>query len=201
MVNANHIGGDCTNTGCVLSKSLLHAAYHRTDDQSMRDLLRLARATRAHYRAHETPASLKEIGISYQSGTASFVDPHTIRITPSPYPTDNINPPTINKHPNQPVTVTARHIVIATGAVPRLLTIDGVPDDRIETYATIFELDEQTDALQHLVIVGGGYIACEIAECFVRGGISVTMIIRGDRLIARAEPSSSDYIDTYLRDL
>lgn len=73
---------------------------------------------------------------------------------------------------------TAKNIVIATGSDPRLMEIVGVPPERIFSNRTIFDVEN----IETLVIVGGGFIAIEMALAFARRGVTVTMLIRSDRL-------------------
>ncbi len=74
--------------------------------------------------------------------------------------------------------VTAKHILIATGGRPFVPEIAG--RDHAITSNEIFDLKSQP---RRMVIVGGGYIACEFA-CIMNGlGSKVTQIYRGDLIL------------------
>lgn len=60
--------------------------------------------------------------------------------------------------------VTAKYIVISTGSHPKGIEISGVKNEDILTNESIFEL---TENLRDLVVLGGGYIGCELAEAFL----------------------------------
>ncbi|NJN79555.1 MAG: NAD(P)/FAD-dependent oxidoreductase [Anaerolineales bacterium] len=68
--------------------------------------------------------------------------------------------------------ITGDNIVISTGARPRMLEIPGLPAERTLTNETLFDL---TDLPKHLVIVGAGIIALEMAFAFRKLGSKVTI--------------------------
>ncbi|MCH8489164.1 MAG: glutathione-disulfide reductase [Oceanicaulis sp.] len=73
-------------------------------------------------------------------------------------------------------TVTARHILIATGGVPN--RPEGVAGaEHAITSNELFHLDKLPE---HLVIAGGGYIACEFAQVFAGLGVKTCLVYRGD---------------------
>jgi pyruvate/2-oxoglutarate dehydrogenase complex dihydrolipoamide dehydrogenase (E3) component len=59
------------------------------------------------------------------------------------------------------------------------------------TNETIMELQEVPE---HLIVVGGGYVGCELAQAFRRFGADVTILHRKDRLLAREDPAVSEVI-------
>lgn len=92
-------------------------------------------------------------------------------------------------------------LVIATGAEPIIPhRVDPGTDG-------VFVLQDLNDAeaikrtvdkrrIDEGLIVGGGYIGLEMAECLTRAGVKVTLIVRGPRLMSRLEPElSADILD------
>ncbi|MBC7503483.1 FAD-dependent oxidoreductase [Candidatus Gracilibacteria bacterium] len=154
MIERGLIGGDCTNYGCIPSKALIHA------EGDINDSLHSARHIRDEFRHEETQENFekKYPYLTIIKGTAVFVDIHTIDVGGVQY--------------------TGKNIVIATGSDPRLMEIVGVPPEHIFSNRTIFDVEN----IDTLVIVGGGYIAIEMAFAFARRGVSVTMLVRSDRL-------------------
>ncbi|RKT78546.1 mycothione reductase [Terracoccus luteus] len=85
--------------------------------------------------------------------------------------------------------LTADQVVIATGGhpvVPPVVEQSGVP---FHTSDTIMRVDALP---KHMVVVGGGYIACEMAHVFSSFGTEVTILARGDRLLRHLDDDLSE---------
>lgn len=92
----------------------------------------------------ETPEKIGKHGPEVIAGFASFQDTHTVLV-------------------DGKTKVTAKYIVISTGSHASTIGIPGVKKEDILTNETVFEL---TEDLKDLVVIGGGYIGCELAEAF-----------------------------------
>ncbi len=97
--------------------------------------------------------NLEKKGMDVLIGAATFVDPYTLRV--------------------QGKTVRARKFLINTGAEPKLPAIEGVSLVPFLTYQQIFDNDRMPE---HLIIIGGGPIGCEIAQAYRRLGARVTIV-------------------------
>ena len=182
LVEKHRIGGDCTWTGCVPSKTLLKTAKvaheMRTADRyglSAAEPRVDLKAVMAHVRdvigeiaKEESPEALRAEGIEVVLGEARFVDPHTLVAGDT--------------------TLAARRFLIATGAHPFVPPIRGLDDVDYLTYETVWDLETLP---RHLLIVGGGPIGCEIAQAFRRLGAEVTLLASRDRLLPRDDPQAS----------
>ena len=84
------------------------------------------------------------------------------------------------------------HLVIATGAKPRLPEVTGDDADGIHGVQTLDDgarlLDELGNAPRKAVVVGGGYIGIEMAEAMVRRGLDVTVMTRSAEPMATLDP-------------
>ena len=90
-------------------------------------------------------------------------------------------------------TYTAKRIVLATGSKPRPLDVPGSATANLYTNETLFyELKELPD---HLLIIGGGPIGCEMAQAFRRLGSEVTIMDRGERLMTKELPEFSAILE------
>lgn len=175
LIEKGEIGGDCTNVGCVPSKALL--SYVREHPGcGLKDALKHTRAIRQEIRDSESIDALTKEGIHVIHGEAHFRNTRTIQVGGAEY--------------------TARTIVIAVGSRPQRMEILGAREGSVITNESFFELE---DGSSDLVIVGGGYIGCELAEAAVRAGSRVTIIQRDALLIPREEVVSSKCIEEYLR--
>lgn len=183
LLERDRIGGDCTWTGCVPSKSLLRVAKaaHEmrrssrfgirsqepiVDMTSVRDYLRSAIAQ--IYRG-TTPEALQQKGMDVILGQVSFVDPHTLLVGEA--------------------TIEAKKILIATGAQPVIPATPGLKDTPFLTYREIFENDRLPSTM---VVMGGGPVGVEVAQAYQRLGTQVTIL--ADRLLEKEEPEASEIL-------
>ena len=185
LVEADRIGGDCTWTGCIPSKSLVKAAkiahdmraadrYGLNVVEAVVDLkaviARIKVVTEEVYRG-ESAETLRNKGIDVFFGPARFLDSSTVQV--------------------ESVKLTGRRFVIATGARPATPSIPGITEVNHLTYETVWELQ---DLPERLLIVGGGPIGCELGQAFQRLGSKVTLVEAGLRLLPKDEPEASDLI-------
>ncbi len=182
LVEKHRIGGDCTWTGCVPSKTLLKAAkvahQMRTADRhgltpvepkvDLASVMAHVRAVIAEVYEHESPEALRADGIDVFLGAARFLDPHTLAVGEA--------------------TLTARHFLIATGAHPFIPPVAGLDGVDYLTYESVWELGVLP---RHLLVVGAGPIGCEMAQAFRRLGSQVTLVASRDRVLPRDDPAAS----------
>ncbi len=185
LVERHRVGGECTWTGCVPSKAILHtadvaaaarvAAAWSVDGAPPPPQLDFAKV-RAHVHGArdqiartETPEHLRGEGIAVLQGSARLVAPGVVEVDGR--------------------SVTARHIVICSGSYPAVPDVPGLAETRTFTNETIFDDLESLPA--RLAVVGGGPIGCELAQAFARLGSRVTLIQSRDRLLPREEPAVS----------
>ena len=197
IVEKTRIGGDCTWSGCVPSKTLRKAALvaHQMRTAGSYGLQAVEprvdlRSVMAHvqevvsdvYR-EESPQALREDGIDVYIGAARFGSAHEVVVESS------------NGAASGGVgltTLEARHVLLCTGAHPYIPPIEGLQDVPYLTYETIWYL---TDLPRHLIVVGGGPVGCEMAQAFRRLGSRVTLLASRECLLPRDEPAASRVID------
>lgn len=179
LIEGHHVGGDCTNAGCIPSKTLIHLARHFQAGMNADDLLQAVIDKRDALRAKETAEVQHLQHLTFIRGMARFAGPKTLLVT----------------HENQTRELTAQQIVIATGARPRSLDIPGLPAARTLTNESLFDL---THAPKHLVIVGAGVIALEMAFAFRKLGTRITLLALDSRPLMTAIPEASQAIQAEL---
>jgi dihydrolipoamide dehydrogenase len=176
LIEKKHVGGDCTNVGCVPSKTLIHLATHLAEHKlSSEEILLKVRERRDHLRDEETTWIKGVNNITLFEGEATFVDSTTLSLT----------------LPAGQQTITAKNSVIATGSSPIVIDIPGLPAEKILTNESLFDI---TQPPKHLVIIGGGIIGCEMAFAFRKLGSEVSIVQRAPRLLDRLEPEVSELI-------
>jgi pyruvate/2-oxoglutarate dehydrogenase complex dihydrolipoamide dehydrogenase (E3) component len=115
-------------------------------------------------------------------GEASFIDARTVKVEGAG---------------NEALRLSAEKIFINTGARPVIPTIDGLNRVPFLDSTSIMELDTLPN---HLLIVGGGYIAIEFGQMFRRYGSQVTIIERGEQLLAREDSDVAEEVCKILRE-
>lgn len=186
LVEAGDVGGDCTNLGCIPSKTLLDrsarfAATGRNAPGDAAAVLAEVRAARDAFRDHETVEVAELPGIDLVRGKGRLVD-GGVEIT----------------GPDGTRRVECRRVVLATGSHPRRLDIAGLPDDRRLTNAEVFDLEAVPP---RLAIVGGGAVGVEFATAFARLGTAVTLIEVGEQLLPGLLPEAAGLVAAELGDL
>jgi pyruvate/2-oxoglutarate dehydrogenase complex dihydrolipoamide dehydrogenase (E3) component len=121
-------------------------------------------------------------GLDLLRGEAHFLAPKTLEV---------------HLKGGQTQQITAPLIFINTGARPKQLTIKGVESVPVLNSTTIMELDTLPE---HLLIIGGGYIALEFGQMFRRFGSQVTLIQRRPRLLMSEDEDVSEEIAKILRE-
>jgi pyruvate/2-oxoglutarate dehydrogenase complex dihydrolipoamide dehydrogenase (E3) component len=174
LIERHLMGGDCLNTGCVPSKALIRSARvaaqarraaHwgvRADNVSVdfAAVMERMRRLRAEIAPVDGAARFRSMGVDVFLGTGRFVSPREIEV--------------------DSVRLRFTRAVIATGARAAVPPIPGLADAGYLTSETIFGL---TELPARLVVIGGGAVGCELAQCFARFGARVTLIEARDALL------------------
>jgi len=180
VIEALHVGGDCTNVGCVPSKTLIHQAELR-GPANAQGVMAEVRRKRDALREKETHEFGELPNLSLIFGRARLRDPHHVTVT----------------GPDGAVReLTAEHIVIATGGRPRKLKLTGLPDARMLTNESVFELPEVP---HHLAILGGGVIGMELAFAFRKLGSRVSLITSAPRVMDKFIPEVAEALGASLQ--
>lgn len=100
-------------------------------------------------------------------------------------------------------TVHYDRLILATGARALIPSIPGNDLDGVVTLRSMAELDRFRSVLERLnpqqaVIVGGGYIALEVAESLHALGIETTLLVRNKQIFSRLDPEMSQHVETHL---
>ncbi|WP_029462646.1 glutathione-disulfide reductase [Serpentinimonas barnesii] len=174
------LGGTCVNAGCIPKKLYGYAAHYATAQRESQGYgwegpaARLNWATLKANRARELARlnavyadMLRASGVTLLEGSARLLDPHTLSLA-------SLN---ADGSPGQR-TFSAERILIATGAAPFLPHFQG--REHALSSTELFEIEPFP---QRLLVVGGGYIACELASIFHGLGAQVTQLYRGEQIL------------------
>jgi len=188
LVEGGQMGGDCLNTGCIPSKALIEAARRAEGAASAKNLgvscqdvmvdygivMRHVHKTIAAIEPHDSQERFENLGVRVIRGYAEFVSRNSVRVGDE--------------------TVTARRIIVATGATPIAPPIDGLERVHYFTNENFFENRDRPD---HLIIIGGGPIGVEMAQAHAHLGIKTTLIERAE-ILPREISDTRDIVRTTL---
>ena len=164
LIEKEHMGGECTNTGCIPSKALLHyAKTHGATSESKTGAFDYVRTVVTDILAKETPAVFEQMGIDVVLGEAEFISECSVKVEDTEYQ--------------------YKTAVIATGSHPRLLHVPGLAESDVLTNQNLFQLKEVPD---HTLIIGSGPIGMEMGQALAMLGSQVT-IATIDNEFARLE--------------
>ena len=197
IVERRHmVGGVCTNTGTIPSKTLREAvtyltgmahknmygqSYQVKDEITIEDLFWRTQAV-IQKEIDVVRNQLARNHVQMLNGTARFIDPHTIAV----------------KADSEERTVTAHHVVIAVGTHPNR------PRSVEFDEATILDSDgilQLKTIPRALVVVGAGVIGIEYASMFAALGTKVTVIEQRHRLLDFCDDQITEALQYHLRDL
>lgn len=192
MVNAGlDIGGTCVNVGCVPSKHLIRAAeqIHRAQHSPFNgvsgakptfDFKATIQQKKELVAALQKKKYLDVVGgienINILEGWAKFVDPHTIEVDGKRYK--------------------GMKFLLATGATTNVPDIKGLKEVGYLTNVSLFDMEEQPE---HLIVLGAGYIALEIAQAYQRFGTKVTILHRSERILRTQAEDITDDLTSHFR--
>ena len=175
LIEKQRMGGECLWTGCVPSKALLACARAAADTRNasrfgvrtgaveidFAAVMGHVHGARTVIAPNDSPERFRGLGVDVIAGDARFTGERTLNV-------DNR-------------TISARHIVIATGSRPILPEISGLRDVPFHTNESIFEIEELP---RSMIVLGGGAIGVELAQAFALLGSRVTLIEAGPRILS-----------------
>ncbi|MEE9234463.1 MAG: FAD-dependent oxidoreductase [Candidatus Acidoferrales bacterium] len=190
LIEKAKLGGDCTWTGCVPSKTLLRAAKvahtFRTADRyglppatpqvRLAEVMRHVREIQNQiYEEVDAPPNLESLGVTVLHARAWFRDPHTVSIC--------------EEEAGKERQLTSRYFVVAAGSVAAIPPVDGL--DRVDylTNETLFSL---TELPRRLIVVGAGPLGTEMAQAFRRLGSEVVVVAADPVILPRDDGELSE---------
>ncbi|MFT4808246.1 MAG: pyruvate/2-oxoglutarate dehydrogenase complex dihydrolipoamide dehydrogenase (E3) component [Paraglaciecola sp.] len=196
LVEKHKMGGDCLNTGCVPSKSLLHASklahVHKESQKTgvtyaepkidFKAVMSQVHSVIKTIEPHDSIERYESLGVNVVTGSATIVSPWQVDIQTE----------------NGIQSLTTKNIVIATGASAFVPPIPGLKD---VDYLTADNLWDLTELPKRLVVLGGGPIGSELSQAFGRLGTQVTQVEMLSQLLAKEDPDAAQHLyDQLIKD-
>jgi len=186
LIEKHLMGGDCLNVGCVPSKALISAAKiayeiqhaenfgfenHGIAAETFPKVMERLRKVRAEISKNDSAKRYTDLGVDVFIGEGVFTGKNTIQVE-----NDILN---------------FKKAVIATGAKAGIPPIPGIKSIEFLTNENIFNLTERPE---HLIVIGGGPIGCELAQSFRRLGSKVS-IIQDKIFLPLEDPDASKILE------
>ncbi len=183
MIYRGSYGSTCVNVGCVPSKFLIHRANvahavrtaerfhvggHGEPTVDLEAIVADKDALVTEHRAEALGNARRADGLTLIEAEPRFVSPREVEVGER--------------------RLTGDRVFIATGMRPLIPDLPGIGDVEVHTNETVMDL---TDVPEHLVVLGGGYIGCELGQAYRRFGAQVTIIHGPELLCADEEPDVS----------
>ena len=191
LIGHGTIGGTCVNVGCVPSKTLIRAAESLHQSRAASRFSGISTTARIDdWRAviaqkDELVSELRQakyLDLLAEYDTVAYLD-GPARFTSAGLAVNGSS-------------LEAGKIIIVTGSRASAPSIPGIEDVAYLTSTTALELEELP---RSLLVIGGGYIGCELAQLFARAGVAVTLVCRS-RLLPEAEPEISEALAGFFSD-
>ncbi|SHF01894.1 Pyruvate/2-oxoglutarate dehydrogenase complex, dihydrolipoamide dehydrogenase (E3) component [Modicisalibacter ilicicola DSM 19980] len=191
LIERERMGGDCLNTGCVPSKALIRASriaqtvregkrFGIDADEPRIDFTRVMEHV---HRAiddvapHDSRERYESLGVEVIAGEAWLQTPWEVRVD------DRV--------------LTTRHVIIASGARPRVPELPGLDSIDVLTSDNLWQLDALPG---RLLILGGGPIGCELGQAFARLGSRVTIVQHATQLLPREDADIAEVLVQQMRE-
>jgi len=188
LAEEDRYGGTCVIRGCVPKKLMVYASEFPETiaagraygwDMQDADFDWSVFRTRLHAELDRLEGIyrnlLKGSGVTMYDQRAKLADPHTVELADG-------------------TRITARHILLATGGRPVLPQVDGI--EHAITSNEMFLLD---DLPKYILIVGGGYIACEFAGIMNGLGVKTTQMLRSDQILRGFDDETRGFVADAMR--
>lgn len=199
LIEAGEMGGDCLNYGCVPSKAIIKSAkiveqFQQADKYglekssatfSFKKVMARVHQVIADIAPHDSVERYTKLGVEVIKGYGKLIDPWTVEIALSIGGTQ---------------TLSARTIVIATGARPFVPPLPGLEEAGYVTSDTLWSKFAQLDEPpKKLVVLGGGPIGSELAQSFARLGSQVTQVEMAERIMIKEDLEVSEFATQALK--
>ncbi|MAI40939.1 MAG: dihydrolipoyl dehydrogenase [Gammaproteobacteria bacterium] len=185
LIEKGEMGGDCLNTGCIPSKALIRSARLASDLRrsvvfgfkpmtasfDFVELMERVNRIIGKIEPHDSAERYRSLGVDVHLGIGKLISPWEVLVNDQK--------------------ISARQIIIATGAEPFVPSIPGIDKVPYLTSKTVWELKKLPE---RLVVLGGGPIGIELAQTFSRLSSDVTLIEESPLIMNREDSDISAFV-------
>ncbi len=191
LIEKHKMGGDCLNTGCVPSKTLLRSGRIMSYLRRAREYGINGAAGSVDFAAvmdrvqsvikiiepHDSVERFSDLGVDCISGDARVSSPWTVEVNGR--------------------SISTRAIILASGGRPLVPQIPGLEQVDYLTSDTLWSLRELP---KRMLVVGGGPIGCEMAQAFSHLGSKVAQVDLASRIMPREDSEVSETVTAKFRE-
>lgn len=185
LIEKHRMGGDCLNTGCVPSKSLIRSAkinhyIKRASEFGLEPapagidfpaVMKRIQGIIKTIEPHDSVERYTKLGVNCIEGEARITSPWSVEVNGK--------------------SIHAKNIIIASGARPFVPPIEGIEESGYLTSDTLWQLETQP---QRLLVIGAGPIGCELAQSFARLDSQVVLLDLADKVMPREDADVSEFV-------
>ncbi len=185
LIEKHKMGGDCLNYGCVPSKAFIRSAKYNqqikdatkygfsssSTEFNFADIMERVQNVIQKIEPNDSIERYTSLGVEVIEGEGELVSPYSVSVNGK--------------------IITARSIIIATGARPFVPPIKGIEQINALTSDNLWDIREQP---KRLLVLGGGPIGCELTQAFARLDSEVTMVEMLPRIMIREDEEVSQAI-------
>lgn len=190
LIEKDKLGGSCTWSGCVPSKTLIKSAetayfvqqfkkrglQGTCEDIDSSFVMNHVRETIERIYQADSPEIIKKLGITVLSGTPELLNNHQLQVNSK--------------------TISFSKMIVATGSRPCIPPIEGIDSVDYLTNETFFNLKKLP---RSMIILGGGPIGCELASALNRLGVKITIIEFCAQILAKDDPECAAIVAGCMR--
>jgi NAD(P)H dehydrogenase (quinone) len=203
VVEAEGAGGACVLSDCVPSKTLIASSDAVTALRHGERLgVRGADPSSVTLDASVVHARVKRLALAQSADIAGKLEAAGVelirgRASLGSDALGHHHPVIIEPADGGQYQVNASHVLVATGATPRVLP-DCEPDgERILSWRQLYDLD---DLPPRLVVIGSGVTGAEFASAYLAAGVEVTLVSSRDRVMPHEDSDAAGVIERVFRD-
>lgn len=204
LIEKNKMGGDCLNTGCVPSKTLLYHAekgFHSLKENSQKEeyfeeIIDKVHRTIEKIAPHDSKERFENMGVTVFKGRTRLLDAHQVEISLMEVFENKAANRAQGADNEKKRIISGKYLVIATGSKPRVPKLDGLEKIPYLTNENLFSLKNLP---KKLLIWGAGPISMEMGQAFRKLGSEVVIISRGHALFKKDEPEVHSVMEKSLK--
>jgi len=197
LIEKHKMGGDCLNSGCVPSKALIHAAEVVQQAREAQEFLSPVSSASNSVNAakvlehvsqsirtiapHDSVERYTKLGVNVYTGSAELISPWEVAVQSSE---------------GKRIVLSARSIILASGAEPFVPPLPGLQDVPWYTSDTLWDLDHLP---KRMAVMGGGPIGCELAQALARLGVQVSQFEMSASILSREDEDVQQHITQALK--